>query len=55
MSDEGCGVENVVCYNDHGDAGQVMESRRLGGYECPKCGRVASTGITWHDRGDDAW
>lgn len=47
--DEGVGVPNVICYNGHGQLGQIMESARLGGYECPECGRIAEFTIEWSD------
>lgn len=45
--DDGVGVPNVICYNDHGNSGQIMEKRDTGGYECPECGRQAEVEIGW--------
>lgn len=43
-------VDNVICTNDHGDSGQVMESRSPAmGYECPECFQQAFVEI--HTRG----
>lgn len=52
MTDGGVGIERVLCFNDHGESGQVMESCRLGGYECPECGRIAEYKLTWEDDDD---
>lgn len=48
MSD-GVSLENVVCCNNHGKSGEIMERCRLGGYECPECGRHANVRITWSE------
>lgn len=52
MTDGGATADAVLCLNDHGKSGQVMEQRRLGGYECPECGRIAESTLTWSDPGD---
>lgn len=46
-SQQGVGIPNVICYNDHGQSGQIMEKMRLGGFECPECGRNAWYKLEW--------
>lgn len=48
-SDDGVGIPNLLCFNDHGNSGQVMENRENGGYECPVCGRRAGVSVQWKD------
>lgn len=38
-------VENVVCNNDHGTSGQVMNFTG-NHYVCPECGRTATVEIS---------
>jgi|AntDeeMetagen134_2_1112570.scaffolds.fasta_scaffold01910_1 hypothetical protein len=48
-NDDGVGVANVLCFNDHGDSGQIMETSDNGGYTCPDCGRRAGFSLQWED------
>ena len=30
-------IENIICGNDHGKSGQIMEKNENGKYQCPEC------------------
>lgn len=40
-------IENVIC--DCTDGGQIMDTKRLGGLECPECGQEAETILRYGD------
>jgi len=54
-SDKGVGFENAICYNDHGQSGQAMETildiPDVPGerFVCPECGRQATFEIEYED------
>ena len=48
-NDGGIGIETLLCFNDHGKSGQVMEHNENGGYTCPECGRRGGYRLQWED------